>query len=815
MATFNQRDDALRGYVSDIDVEQYGKVLIGLQAGYDKNVGELTKVDMQLKKIADTQLLNQEAKDYFFTRMRERKDVLEKNMGNFAHANELDYGMKTLYSAIDDTVATETYNSSLLGKIDEEHKKFADGKHPELANSVNLEYSKKDISAWLNTKGHLGKRFQGNSTYAPYVDQIKILNEQLKNIEPDTYATATTNGQYEIRKQNGELVRPARVKEIVDMISAANPQFAKQTEINGWNEYKSLDDNSFLEGSKIFVGQLAENYKNSAESEEAYMKGAKLLGDNATYQASARAYNYDNAHKEKYEELFKKIKDSKTISKEDRAQFETLLMDEKTKGAVAGAFAYNKVKKLDIELNPVTSWGYEQQYKANQDAITNANNDKKTQIDAYKVWQDANPGQTMSADQANALGISQNIISAFSPETTIVGAVEIPKSKDYEESIAQLDEMSNSKKQEIIEITRKLAILSGKKPSEIEADINVFNPNGKTQQQLNEGGRKHYEGIQDALKNTKNLSSEQIKLINQYNEAYEEIGAIYRVKEAHNKYKDTSNIDRTKYKYVTKDSPLKYKEGYTPELQLQEIATGKIIPVPSSNEGMKDNLHREAEKNGLTIFAAKSAPYIVKDIALITKALKAVRADDLTGDESNLTLASLKDIQEQINKNLTTKDGSPFPIRELVFEGDNIKLTKNNGEQIAVTGLSEYSTLKQMLRSYQAQVQRQKAGLIKTNRLKAKASVINSDGYSQAKTVHNPLPNGEIPISYVSKIGNTMSVKIYVGGKVYNASDSNGNSFWEISSEDANNVNLADKIEIATNAQIEIIKNNLKNGGGK
>jgi len=152
MATYNQRSDALKGYVSPIDVDTYGKVLIGLQAGYDKNVGELTKAEEELKKIAQNTNLRPEAKDYFYKRMRERKDVLEKNMGNFAFANELDYGMKVLNSAVDDNVAIEMYNGSIPNIVSAQYKKLSEGKNPELANSVNLEYSLQDYSKFINYK---------------------------------------------------------------------------------------------------------------------------------------------------------------------------------------------------------------------------------------------------------------------------------------------------------------------------------------------------------------------------------------------------------------------------------------------------------------------------------------------------------------------------------------------------------------------------------------------------------------------------------------------------------------------------------------
>jgi hypothetical protein len=538
MATFQKRDDALRGYVSDIDVEQYGKVLIGLQAGYDKNVGELTKVDMQLKKIADTQLLNQEAKDYFFTRMRERKDVLEKNMGNFAHANELDYGMKTLYSAIDDTVATEIYNSSIPSTIQEQYKKIAEGKNPQLANSVNLEYSMKDIGTWLNTKGHLGKRFQGNSTYKPHVDLYKLAQDAAKAIDPTSYVNINKlTGGYEIYTEKGKEKNKTKIQQAIDVAINSNAAAKEQTKINGWANNRIYNDEEFFNNASGSLALWKKNISEDIDRNAAAIDGKKIgATDENTLRGIAEEVAYNRSLMARigtYEAMVK------SKNPQYRSEIESFFEIENLKNNTSNAFSYKSVTDKNLELNQYMAHKDDEAYRQSALQMQFDQNTFGNQMKMVEAIQ-KNNGGSATTQQLLAGGINPSIAASVGSNA---GALDISTEGDNITKTSSREdafEIGKTKQAEIAKIVSNdiVSLISLNNPqlkgNELSQEVKkYFDEDGSIRegqaailiQEINDNYAKNVKGkkIDPSLSTTINNLRGNLSLYRQWKEANAEV----------------------------------------------------------------------------------------------------------------------------------------------------------------------------------------------------------------------------------------------------------------------------------------------------
>lgn len=778
MATFNQRDDALRGYVGDVDIEQYGKVLLGLQAGYDKNVGTLNETEQALKKIAENTNLRPEAKEYFYKRMRERKDVLEKNVGNFAFANELDYGMKVLNSAVDDVVAVEQYNGSIPKNIFTQHTKLAEGKHPELANSVNLEYSLQDINKWQNTKGHLGKKFQGNSTYVPYVDIVKTIDTEVKRQIPNAFAIATESG-LQIKTSEGKFLSPSRVKEIVDMAKNANPQIAKQLEINGWNQYRGIDDSKFLAGAKGKLTEFIKNYEASAKAEEARTAGANLIEGTPIGEDAKRSKAYNENAAKYYREILVG-KDGKSglmamqnLSPEDRRRLETLFTEEKVKDTAANSFAYFSVNKSDIKLNEAAT--FQANYAQKQEEIDIRGFDAQTA--RLKALKELNPNATY--EDAVGAGINPQLAASamLNPNTTMVNPSEVPKTEDIDESLTQLKAIKEQNFTDIKETAYNIAILQGKSDKEASEQAAIFDASKySSQTEMNNAVNQYTQSLNAALANKKEMTPSLSRLIQKHNDALSGAKRVVKTEKEYlasiGKEQETikggnyfDNINKGRFVKTTGSAGiLGLQDAYIDNVTGEKVSTHEarelsksapqidaslfipkrvdvlgvikyehitskqeydergaiLVSEEAKRKGSVSNLNRAAKKNGIMLLASGGTAYTTKDPNLIAGALRFTTDEEL----KKYGLADIKDIKESINKAITDKDAKDFPIAEMNVNIDgSIVLVKSDGGSVKITGYSQLSQIGKFATSVVQQQQRQDDNLTKSMALISDANV--------------------------------------------------------------------------------------------
>ena len=701
MATSFRQDDPLSGYVPMVDVNNFTQGLLYMQGQYDKNVAQMTALDRKLKEIADSQIINPQAKEYFYQRMRDRKTQIERNAGNFAFQGELEPAMTELLGSMDSKVQNEIKGSSVYPKIlsqaEKEKEKGAKGAFSQL----NLEYSLQDVSSWANnTKREVGEAFTGNSGYIPYVDKLKRMTDIAKAIEPDAYAVSTPNGGYEIRNKNGTYLAGSRVMQAVEFAIAADGNLKKQIEVDAWGQYRGIkDNNEFKEGAIKELDAIISSYESTYSNEEKYALGHAALGDNDSLNKSKQSLSYLGTKVNELRAKRKSLGGATSLDDENRRVFESLLMEENFKNSAANTFAYNKVTKNEIDINEAA---YrmdthnlnikEYNNKIAQQNITNAQNQEKIDIDKYKALKEANGGAEPSVEQMKGIGITSSGVlsmsSALDPNLTKLNTKDIEKTDTDEAFDAKLEARSASNIAEMGGIASKIALLNNDENGARQAKL-LFSGKDKqgnsfkTQAEANNAMKQYYQGLQDQLLSLegKKGSDEVIDLINQFNK-------LAGRQKKYGIYKE---------KIKTKDSTPKGQEEQLMELsnQFEYGVLGAVaqdlyhMAFPKFVNKQKLKIAKEV---GIGIYANEDIDITSRDAAILGQALKFTDDADL----QKYGYSNPKELKEMINKSLTTKDAEAFPIQGVRFKNGEAYLLKGEKE-IPLTGVPAYSKLGQTL----------------------------------------------------------------------------------------------------------------------
>lgn len=774
MATFQQRDDVLRGYVSDIDINQYKTVLLGLQSSENKNIAEFTKMDMELKKIADSQLIRPEAKEYFFKRMRERKDVLEKNMGNFAHANELNYGMQTLYTAVDEKVAMEIHNSTIPSKIQEQYKKLAESKNPQLANMANLEYSMRDINSWANSKDPVGKRFQGNSSYIPYTDIQKVLQDVQKTLPANVYAEINKFGTFSYMSGGKEIKLDANIQRSVDAVINSNEGVNKQVEINAWSQFKGVSDRDLVNYFAKYASSKSNQYDSLKQSHKAFEEGEKL-GKRVTWKKDAMmsdeeandmesASNYYKNQADGYLGMLEKLKRGEI----SRTEIEKEIYKGELKHNFGNTFAYSKAKDKKIitdqgaiaiynETNQQDRFNAEMRYKMNKDAT-----DKELEI--LKAY---NKGE-LNADNLSKMGMSPAKVSEITSSDIKRLATEKGEVPDVDKEVQNVADLQNQNNKALKDLYSDIQLNYG-----VKLDIASLNNaerdeffNG-LEQSLKDAKKDgfEYKGVQ--IKENQNL----LDHINKIREIRTENTSLNGYVRELAQSQKSDNIDRTKYRVVEKDSPLKFKDNYTPELELEEIATGTRVAYPTTEIGQQENIYNLKRKWGI-VSGTEQTNAEIKSQALKAEVIRMGFASKLSGLPSGIENMTNPQIMALMNKEDGIKDfkvvydskskkllvygeGSGIFGDGKIGEVDDATITNSN---ILSRTVNEFRQLNEKKNSNEKigsniRVQTYNAGLIENNSIKDPnkyvpiRSVAFSDGVAHVATKQDA--QGNIYVGYV------------------------------------------------------------------
>lgn len=674
MATFNQRDDALRGYVGDVDIEQYGKVLLGLQAGYDKNVGTLNETEQALKKIAENTNLRPEAKEYFYKRMRERKDVLEKNVGNFAFANELDYGMKVLNSAVDDNVAVEMYNSSIPSNIGASYKKIQESKNPELANSVNLEYSMQDYSKFVNSGAPVGTKFQGNANYVPYTDIQKVLQDVQKILPPNTYAEINQFGTFTYMSGGKEVQLGANIERAVDAVISSNAGVSKQIEINAWNQFRGVDDKSIANYFAQYASSKAQQYSQLSNSHKAFEEGEKL-GKRVIFKKDAtmsdeeatameKSSNYYKNQSDGYLSMIDGIKNG-TLTRKD---IEREIYKGELKHNFGNTFAYIKMKdkKFITDQGAMNIWN--EQNKQSQFNATMAYNMQKDEADRVLEMTKAYNKGELTAENMIQQGVNPNIVSSIVSADIKRVPSEKGEEPDIDTEFKTVQDAQSKNNKALRDIYSDLQLNYG-----VGVDISSLNNAERDdffkglEGSLKDGKDEDYEYKDKSGKIIKVKESQaMLDHINKIREIRAENTNLMGYARDLTQSQKNDNIDRTKYKYIDVNSGNSWRENYTPELALQEISTGKIVPAPASKEGQKEAIYRLRRQRGLT-FDTEQTNAEIKSQALKAEAVRMGFAKDLKGIPSGVEQMTTSQIVKLMN------DGA-IPDFQTVYDSKSKKL---------------------------------------------------------------------------------------------------------------------------------------------
>lgn len=692
MATFNQRSDALREYVSPVNVEAYGKVLEGLQKGYDKNVGVLNETEEKLKSIAQNTNLRPEAKEYFYKRMRERKDVLEKNVGNFAFANELDYGMKVLNSAVDDNVAVEMYNSSIPSNIGASYKKIQESKNPELANSVNLEYSMQDYSKFVNSGAPVGTKFQGNANYVPYTDIQKVLQDVQKILPPNTYAEINQFGTFTYMSGGKEVQLGANIERAVDAVISSNAGVSKQIEINAWNQFRGVDDKSIANYFAQYASSKAQQYSQLSNSHKAFEEGEKL-GKRVIFKKDAtmsdeeatameKSSNYYKNQSDGYLSMIDGIKNG-TLTRKD---IEREIYKGELKHNFGNTFAYIKMKdkKFITDQGAMNIWN--EQNKQSQFNATMAYNMQKDEADRVLEMTKAYNKGELTAENMIQQGMNPNVVSSIVSADVKRLPAEEGDTPDIDTEIKNVGETQAQNNKALRGIYSDIQLNYG-----VGVDIASLS---------NEDRDSFFNSLEQSLKDGKNKDFEwkdrqgKTYIIKENQQMLDQINKIREIRTENTSLmgyardlaqsQNVGNIDLTKYKIVETPSTMYVSPTTGAPIQtykkaLVEISTGKEVPFPTDKDGQKEAIYRLRRERGVT-FGSEQTNAEIKSQAIKAEVIRMGFARGLKGLPSDVENMKTSEIIALMGK----KDGG-IPEFSVVYDSKSKKLIVHGDKDWSVS----------------------------------------------------------------------------------------------------------------------------------
>jgi hypothetical protein len=410
-----------------------------MQGNFDKNEENLQQ---QVNKLESVELAKESDRKYYRERLKKVvSDLNSSDFGNLAFNNTLNAMGAYASQAIDDVVLTAHAGTQAGKKIDLEYQ-AQKSKDPLSVSETNYQFSKKDYNKWLQDD-RAGVVFRGNSNYVPFVDMDKVVNDYVSKMKPNT-TVKNVMEQYWIYNEKGERVLDNDIKAGIDSLIAGNPNYKKQLEVNGWAQYQSYDDKSFMEYAKKRTAELYANYDNSHKEYLEHSTGKKLLAANPEEaQYYSKQAEYSKNQKEKYGNMFNTLngaqfKDYNQFSS-FRAAMETDLSTEDFKAKTAQALSYNNVTSKDVKINELPFKLADQQrenakfdWEKKMDIEKLKMDEKKMQLDVFKAT-----GKDLTSQQAaEYFGLPEALVN---PDVTAKTSseMEVPTADEFKQQRKQ------------------------------------------------------------------------------------------------------------------------------------------------------------------------------------------------------------------------------------------------------------------------------------------------------------------------------------------------------------------------------------------
>lgn len=492
MATAYGRDTPQNQYVSPLDVNFITKSLLTMQDKYDKNKAALDKTMSQITSI---QIDHKPTQEHFQNNLKKVMQGLQGENGNIAFGADMTQVENYIQTAIDDAVIAGYQGTVAKQRIQQQAAKFREeGKG--LYSDANLAYSMKDFEDWENDP-RVGAYYKGNTNYVPYTDTSKIEKDLIKSLKPNESVSVRKDGVY-ILSESGERLADTHIQQMVEKEMKANPNYAKQIEINSWVGYK---DRSFEDVYKKGIEGLTSLRNDYARKAQEYnaIELVEKMGKDGKKQTGVKMDYPDDASRNMYmqkqsqfalskaneiESFLNEIKgiDVNNLTDKQKKQYKEMiggtLGKETYSFSVGKSFAFDNIKKKDMkadsfevakfqENNRNWRFGEEMKLKREEMAFDQNVEAEKLKLAAAKLYKDG----VINADQASGYGVTPDTIQFIPTETD-------SRSKTDEEVKADVDVIYQTSGRNARENLTKIVNLDNSLDEDEKAKLlNALDPN--------------------------------------------------------------------------------------------------------------------------------------------------------------------------------------------------------------------------------------------------------------------------------------------------------------------------------------------------
>lgn len=321
------------GYESGWNTDLLSKALSYKQGRYDVGREKLQSYYNQLGGLG-FDLAKKEDRLYFENRMKTlENEVRKKGMGDLGLAGVSEYIAGFVAQAADEKVQNG-YAGTIAGRTIMNQAKKTLEKTPEKFSQLNLDYSLRYYNNWLNDR-QVGSVYRGGSTYVPDMNSymLETADKVIKSLEPNAYVkfNPLDGSEFTMYKENGEVLSSPRIRAALEATIMQDPNIAQQMQINGWGQFRGLNDAEFAALQPSFQNQI-NDYNKKIDSLKIQRLSAK--GD-------ARQ-SLENDIK-----LLENNRDSYRSNK--RSELETQIYKDNFLNNMSKAFAYSKIKDKGFE----------------------------------------------------------------------------------------------------------------------------------------------------------------------------------------------------------------------------------------------------------------------------------------------------------------------------------------------------------------------------------------------------------------------------------------------------------------------------------
>ena len=335
-------------YQPQFNKELLNEVLSTKQQTYDFN---RERIQQTLNRVVGLDVMKEEDQDYLYSRIQAIADEVNRyGMGDLSDNSRANY-LNSYISQVADDKVHNAYSGTLAVRniYAEAEAAKEDGTYSE----QNLAYSLQAAQSWLSD-GQVGSEYKGNSNYTPYVDTHTYFMDVIKELEPEAYSvlgkygTTTTDlnkdgvvdiyDSVTLLSTSGETLSATRIKNALDLAASADPNVAKQLEVNAWSQFRGVSDELlYQEYGSVIKGVYGEY------EQEAQALRTEIANTTDEQKLAALQTQLDNV-----ETFTKQIKNTSNPS---RAQIEQMLYKESLLQDYANTFAYNSVTDQSLQTN--------------------------------------------------------------------------------------------------------------------------------------------------------------------------------------------------------------------------------------------------------------------------------------------------------------------------------------------------------------------------------------------------------------------------------------------------------------------------------